>query len=143
MKHYIQIEDYHIQLTGSDPFGRICGGWLKLSGFIGHGIVKDRKLLCCKSDVELGYPYLDADRTMNVLEGMEIRYLILSTANGDKFNRLRALILREREREREWESERGKQRGIGGVTGLGVWLVLIWMCILMRGGLRGFVLGRR
>ncbi|KAH6696566.1 hypothetical protein BKA61DRAFT_250859 [Leptodontidium sp. MPI-SDFR-AT-0119] len=118
IKHYVHIEDYYIQLARSNPFGRISGGWLKLSGFIGHGIVRDEKLLCSKSDVELGYPYLDADRDTNALKGMEIRYLILSTANGRKFNRLRALILRERERgEAEGEGEgEGEFDRIGSVV---------------------------
>lgn len=59
--------------------------------------------------MELGYPYLDADRAMDVFEGMEIRYLILSTTNRNNFNRLRALIVRERERE-EAEGGRGFDR---------------------------------
>ncbi|KAH9223973.1 hypothetical protein DL95DRAFT_484808 [Leptodontidium sp. 2 PMI_412] len=37
----MQVEDYCIEHTGADRLGHISGGWLRLNGFIGHGIMRN------------------------------------------------------------------------------------------------------
>ncbi|KAH7360306.1 heterokaryon incompatibility protein-domain-containing protein [Rhexocercosporidium sp. MPI-PUGE-AT-0058] len=91
----VKVEDHHIQLTGTDSFGRTSGGWLQLNGFIGHGSLRGGMLVCQKSKIELGHPFLDARDNEIDLEGLHLTYLVLSVVPGYNSS-FQALILRAR-----------------------------------------------
>lgn len=74
---YIHLEDHHLEFTGRDCFGCVSGGWIRLSGFVGYGIIRDHFLICEKSDVAIGHSYFDFERTMGKTEGWKVRYLPL------------------------------------------------------------------
>jgi hypothetical protein len=52
--HYVHVVDQHIDFEGPDSYWRVTGGWIKLVGYIGNGIIPDRKLLTEKTDFILG-----------------------------------------------------------------------------------------
>lgn len=76
---HVKVEEYKIDLVGADPFGRISGGWLRISGFIGQGTVRGNQLVCHKSQDNLGKPYLDVSIGPDGLEGRSLTYVVLST----------------------------------------------------------------
>jgi Heterokaryon incompatibility protein (HET) len=105
LTHYVHVVDHHIDFQGPDSYGCVTGGWIKIVGYLGNGIIRDGQLLDEETDFILGYAYFDTNRWIDAHKGRLVKYLLLSTAAPGHFNACRVLLLQQR-REKEFEFER-------------------------------------
>jgi hypothetical protein len=105
LTHYVHTLDWYIDFQGPDSYGCVIGGWIKIVGYLGNGIIQDGKLLNKKTDFILGHARFDANRYMGAHDGKLVKYLLLSTAAPGEFNVCRVLLLQQGG-EKEFEIER-------------------------------------
>ena len=96
LTHYVHLVDHRIDFQGPDSFGCVTGGWIKIVGYLGDGVVQGDKLLDEKTDFILGHPYFDANRYEGRNEGRSVKYLPLWSALPGHSHVCRVLLLQQR-----------------------------------------------
>jgi hypothetical protein len=93
---YVHLEDWHVELSGPDPFGCVSGGWIKITALIGSGVIRDGQLRCAKTDTVLGYAAFDHEWTSGATEGWEVEFVPLYTTI-EKPRWTRIMLVRRRD----------------------------------------------
>jgi hypothetical protein len=73
----ICIEETSVQLEGQDPFSRVSGGFLRVTGRVRSFYVKERKLATLEGEI-IGHAFMDTDESPQQADG-----LLLSTDLGE------------------------------------------------------------
>ena len=73
---------------------------IKLTCFLGVGVIQDRKLRSENSGVVLGYASLDSHRMTIETKGLEVQYLVLSIEPPGNLNACRLLLVKQRDGQR-------------------------------------------
>jgi hypothetical protein len=104
--HQITVEDVHIELATSDPFGRVSGGWIKLKGYFGSATLKSctmtrgtayGNLVCDHFYKRLARVAITLDVRQELEKEESFPFIVLSTSSSYDDDTLILLLLETRD----------------------------------------------